>query len=125
MKVIVRFLTTLVCASLLTTCTAADTIVGLWRSEASTNSTVEFAKDGVFHLNSVIRNQGKEGIFPLSGTYKIADTNHVIVEIAFTSFMPTNKTAFNLAYEVSGDELQIQTIDIEWHLARYHRVKDQ
>jgi hypothetical protein len=105
-------------------CRGADTLIGSWRCETITNATVEFLRDGSFHLNAVDRAVGREIVVPMTGTYRIVDTNHIILHLTpASSIAPSNTIPFTLSYSLSGDELQLQTLDVNWGARTYHRVK--
>jgi hypothetical protein len=112
------------CAAIqLSIATASETIVGLWRAESDTNSIVKFQKDGSFHMESANHIQGKELGFPVNGSYKIGDTNHIILEVVPNAAAPSDKIPFTVLYQISGGELWLQTIDIEPEVVKYRLDK--
>jgi hypothetical protein len=119
-QIVLSFLLTTICF----VSHGADSLVGKWRCETLTNATVEFLKDGSFHLTAVDHAGGREIFVPMSGSYRIVDTNHIILRIVpAASVAPSNSVPITLSYALSGDELQLQTIDVQWGARTYRRTK--
>jgi hypothetical protein len=70
--------------------------------------SVEFAPNGSFQMTEVIRVHTNISTLPLTGTYRIVDTNNLILEIAFAPTLDTNKDRFRVKYQVQGDKLEIE-----------------
>ncbi len=67
-----------------------------------------FSNNGSFHMEDVIRVHTNTSTVPLVGTYRIVDTNHLTLEIAFAPTVITNKERFSARYQVHGDELILE-----------------
>jgi len=103
-------------------CTSqADTLVGTWRSELATNTTLQFSKDGSLHMNTVTRVAGQEVSVPFTGAYKIVTMNTLLIELLPTL---TNKQPITASYSLTGDELILQNwMSLEGGATKYRRVK--
>lgn len=102
----------------------AKDMVGLWQTDiyqvspgGGTNTigayeTVELRSDGSATVMQVLKGKdGRDISIPQSGTYKIGDTNHLTLELAASSILPSHKTPHRFTYKLSGDELILSAID--------------
>jgi hypothetical protein len=113
-----------VIATLLSCTSQADPLVGTWRSEPATNTTIQFSKDGSLHMNTVTRVAGQEVSVPFRGTYKIVTTNTLLIELLPAPGALTNKQPFSASYSLSGDELILQNwMSLEGGTTKYRRIK--
>ncbi len=95
---------------------SAEPLVGSWHAQlpattanmAVLQRSVEFATNGSFQMKEVVRIHTNTSTVPLTGTYRIVDTNHLILEIAFAPTLITNKEPFALKYQIQGDELVLE-----------------
>jgi hypothetical protein len=124
---------------LVCSCSRAEGLVGVWRTEMArvspagdTNNmveayeTVEFSEDGAFKLTGVMKGQdGKEVAVPMSGTYTIVDTNRVRLEIAPNSARPDMKIPLTVSFTISGDQLEMGalTVSVVPEKKKYRRLK--
>jgi hypothetical protein len=111
-------------------CLGADAFVGFWRSEplyektVEYYNTIEFLKDGSCHKSTSINFPGHTTTVPMTGTYQITDTNHILVELVFNPLQPAVKTPFHLSYSFSNDVLYLQSFDGSGTINKYERKKN-
>jgi hypothetical protein len=102
------------------TCAGADSLVGIWSLQGSTNQTIEFKSDGSFESHHVLQlGQPMQFRFPvgssggvdiidiparqqdfrLKGTYKASDSYHLILSV------PSLQTNWTVTWWMHGGEL--------------------
>jgi hypothetical protein len=111
--------------------------VGEWRSDSikwtppkSTNqfelyTSVTFSKEGSFETHNFINTQPRTELpVPLKGTYKVLDTNRMVLQIAPNDAFPTNRIPLTVTYSLSEDALTLPalTTSVISETVTYHRV---
>ena len=121
-------------------CSHADGLVGVWRTspvqwnptgltnKVEAYETIEFSKGGSFKLWAAMKGiDGKELPLPipLSGTFKIVDTNHIKLEISPNSSKPSDKVPLTVEYSLCGDSLELPALSpsVVNEKKVYHRVR--
>ena len=94
----------------------AEPLFGTWQAQVRQTNTnmavvqrsVVFSNDGSFKMKDVMRMDTNISTVSLWGTYKIVDTNHLILEMTLASTVPVSKQQFSVGYQVQGDELILE-----------------
>jgi hypothetical protein len=123
---------------LLCGCSHAGSLIGEWRSDSvtwsppnATNrfevySTVTFTKEGSFQMHSFVNIPPRSELpVPLKGTYRLLDTNHMVLEVAPNDAFPSNKVPLTVSYSLVGDKLVLPVISLSvvTETRTYRRVK--
>jgi hypothetical protein len=102
-------------------CTHAPTLVGVWRAQDS-KATIEFLKDGSWKMaGATVTVSSNQVAVPMSGTYKVADSNHIVMGVG----MFGEKSPITLIYSLSDDTLDLQTFNLDGEVKKYRRIKNQ
>jgi hypothetical protein len=64
---------------------------------------------------------GNQTAIPISGTFKIADSNHIVMGLGALG----ERSPFTLSYALTDDELDLQTFNLDGQIKKYRRVKNR
>lgn len=102
-------------------CVRAASLIGVWRAQDDTKVTIEFLKDGSWRMDGVsFKVGGSQVAVPMSGTYKISDSNHIVMGLGTFG----GKSPITLLYSLSDDKLDLQTFNLDGEIKNYRRIKN-
>lgn len=124
---------------LLSGCSHAASLVGVWRTDPAkwdnptghTNKVegfyrFEFLTDGTFKFGQFIKVVGGQELpMPLAfgGKYQVVDSSHIKLEVSKGPATPSGGTPMTVTYSISGDTLDLQGLSEITKTTKYRRVK--